>query len=163
MARHEEACARLDGAFGVLEHAPWHLDHPSARIAADVLVVVLRQFVVDLAVPQVDPLDRAVLLHPADRAKNGRVIGGAQRLHNRFMQLVDRPEVLLFRPEKGPDLVANGTRSRHCRPVYAHFTCAMHLCNGLARWWSGPCFWRASYSAGHAWARARGSRARRAR
>src|SRR5207237_10860683 len=109
--------------------------------------------VVERAVAQVDPLDRAVLLHPADRAKNGRVIGGAQRLHNRFMQLVDRPEVLLFRPEKGPDLVADGTRSRHRRPVYAHLTCAINLCQAPARWGGGPCFLAASCSARTAAAR----------
>jgi len=89
MARDHKPGALLDRALRVLEDAAGDLDHPAARLAADVLVVLLGQLVVDLAVAQVDALDQALLLHTADSAENGGVVSRAEGLHDRHVEIVD--------------------------------------------------------------------------
>jgi len=78
VACDHEPGARLDRALRVLEDAAGDLDHPAARLAADVLVVLFAELVVDLAVAQVDALDQALLLHAADRPENRGVVGRAE-------------------------------------------------------------------------------------
>jgi len=119
MARDHKPGALLDRALRVLEDAAGDLDHPAARLAADVLVVLLGQLVVDLAVAQVDALDQALLLHTADSSENGGVVSRAEGLHDRFVELVDRPEVLLLGGEERPDLVADGAGPRHAPSLRA--------------------------------------------
>jgi len=77
----------------MVEYAPGHLGHTPARIAADVLVVVLANFVVRLPIAQIDAPDRALALHRRDGAKHARVVRRAQRSTHDFMQLVDGPRM----------------------------------------------------------------------
>src|SRR5438874_11984251 len=132
LARHDEPGARLDRALGVLPDAPRDLDHAAARIAADVLVVVLRHLVVDFSVTQVDALDDAVPLHPGHGPKNCRVVRGPERLHDGFVELVDRPEVLLLGLEKGSHMIPDPAGPRLRRPDYPDLPCAIHLFTALS-------------------------------
>jgi hypothetical protein len=53
---------RLDASACVLDHATPDLRDPSAGIAANMLVMIVAQFVVRPAVAQVEPVDDAGLL-----------------------------------------------------------------------------------------------------
>ena len=132
MARHFEAGALRDRDGGIFKHAPRHLHHPSTGIAPDVLVVPLSEFVVHLAVPQVDAMDDAVSLETGDRAEDGRIVGRTQLCHHGPMELVDRPEMPIISCEQALHLVADWTGPCHApsiRKNIAQVACAILLRN----------------------------------
>ena len=113
MARDDIPGALLHPRRCIVEHAPGHLGHTPARIATDVLVVVLSHLVVRLAVAQIDAPDRALALHRRDGAKHARVVGRAQRSAHDFMQLVDGPRMSRLAVEHAAHGVGDRAGSGH--------------------------------------------------
>ena len=101
----------------MVENAPWHLGDTPARIATDVLVVVLSCLVVRLPVAQIDAPDRTLALHQRDRAEHARIVGCAQRSAHDLMQLVDGPRVSRLALEHVAHCVGDGAGSRHIKII----------------------------------------------
>ncbi len=97
----------------MVENAPWHFGHTPARIATDMLVVVLSHLVVRLAVAQVDAPDGALAFHQRHSSEDARVVGRAQRAAHDLVQLVDGPRVSRLALEQGAHCVRDGAGSRH--------------------------------------------------
>jgi hypothetical protein len=89
MARYFETGAALHPRRRILEDTARHLRNAPASLAADVLVVVVPHLVMGLAIAQVDPPDGAFAFHRGHSTEDGRIVGSAEGLSRRLVQLVE--------------------------------------------------------------------------
>ena len=85
----------MHAAGRVLQYAPRDLGHSSAPLTPHVLVVVVARLVISLPVAQVELAHDPFALQRGDRPKHRGVVGAAESVPNVFMQLIDRPRVLV--------------------------------------------------------------------